>query len=70
MQKLEKSLELSLRYLKTDQRTDNGQGQLLRTPSCKPGVQHHTRASIFQSSEDVKHEFFLCGLMKRYKETS
>ena len=43
--KLEKSLERSLRYLKTDThtRTDghtHGQGRLLRTPSGKPGVQN------------------------------
>ena len=39
--KLEKSLERSLRYLKTDHgQTNHGQGQLLRTPSGKPGVQN------------------------------
>ena len=42
--KKEKTKEQSLRYLKTDQRTDqgprttDGQGQLLRTPSGEPRV--------------------------------
>ena len=45
--KLEKTNERSLRYLKTDTRTHrrtdgrkDGQGQLLRTHSSKPGVQN------------------------------
>ena len=42
--KLEKTYELSLRYLKTDEHTDGRtqgpQGRLLRTPTGKPGVQN------------------------------
>ena len=41
--KLEKTNKLSLRYSKTDRRKHtrtNRQGQLLRTPSGKPGVQN------------------------------
>ena len=41
--KLDKTNELSLRYLKTDTHTDrrtHGQGRLLRTPTGKPGVQN------------------------------
>ena len=44
MQKIRKSLERSLRYLKTDQWRDgptDGQGQLLRTLSGKPEVQNN-----------------------------
>ena len=45
--KLEKSLERSLRYLKTDHgpRTD-GQGRLLRTPLSKPGVQNMSNIEV------------------------
>ena len=38
IQKTTKTKERSPRYLKTDGRTHR-LGQLLRTPSCKPGVQ-------------------------------
>ena len=39
MQKIRKTNERSLRYLKTHQQT-NGQGRLLRTPSREPWVQN------------------------------
>ena len=48
MQKVEKTNERSLRYLKTDTRTHgrtdtrtHGQGRLLRTPTGNPGVQNN-----------------------------
>ena len=58
MQKIRKTKELSLRYLKTDQRTDgprtNGQGRLLRTPSGKPGVQNTKSESPSVTHPHVK----------------
>ena len=37
---LKKTKARSLRYSKTDQRTNHGQGRLLTTPSGEPGVQN------------------------------
>ena len=60
MQKLEKTNEQSLRYLKTDTRTDgrtHGQGRLLRTPSGKPGVQNHINILGLYNVFDLPSEF-------------
>ena len=58
--KLEKSLERSLRYLKTGHglttdRWTNRQGRLLRTPSDKPGVQNMCRKVEFPCISYTKH---------------
>ena len=61
MQKLEKINERSLRYLKTDHgpRTD-GQGQLLRTPSGKPGVQNDAGKNYVDENFHIWEKF--CSL--------
>ena len=52
--KLEKTLERSPRYLKTDGRTNgltDGQGRLLWTQSGKPGVQYLSRKKAKSSAQ-------------------
>ena len=72
--KLEKSLERSLRYLKTDYgRTDgrtNGQGRLLRTPSGKPGVQKEVTDSFpSHLGQSLVHYriFLLCNTLNVFR---
>ena len=46
MQKLEKNNEQSLRYLKTNRRTTDRQGRLIRTPSEEPGIQNDKKVAV------------------------